>query len=186
MDVLYALDTSVGTKENEIEWLKAYLMKSVDDFTISPDDVRIAFVTIPVEENDSGFLDYKLGSSVERVKAFVQNIQRGGSTKYNFQSVLQYADTKLRSMKRDDAEFVLVIISKEPVSMKSLRDGIAAMRIDRPDKIAFVKIGKSVLSDSVIGNRELKVIDIDGYDGFGSAYHKLFKFLATKKGKSTL
>ena len=185
MDILYALDTSKGTSEKEIESLKTYLMKAVDDFTLSPDGVRIAFVVIGnPDEDQSGLLDYKSGSSVERVKAFIQNIRRsptGTAAKSNLQNALRYADTKLGPMKRDDAEFVLVVISKESVPMASLRAGIAAMRYDRPDKIGFVKIGKSELSDSTIGYRELKVMEVDGFDGFGDAYHKLFKFLATKK-----
>ena len=185
MDILYALDTSKGTNEKEIEWLKAYLLKAVDDFSLSPDGVRIAFVLNGDPDGQSGFLDYKSGSSVERVKAFIQNIRRSSITtaKSNLPSALRYADTKLGSMKRDSAEFVLVVLSKESVSMASLRAGIAAMRYDRPDKIGFVKIGKSELSDSTIGYRELKVVEVDGFDGFGDVYHELFKFLATKKGK---
>ena len=164
MDILYALDTSKGTSEKENESLKTYLMKAVDDFTLSPDGVRIAFVVIGNQDKDqSGLLDYKSGSSVERVKAFIQNIRRSPTAtaaKSNLQNALRYADTKLGPMKRDDAEFVLVVISKESIPMASLRAGIAAMRYDRPDKIGFVKIGKSELSDSTIGYRELKVMEV--------------------------
>ena len=187
MDILYVLDTSATATEEDIEWLKMYLLKSIDDFNVSPKDVRMAFVIggAFLDDSKSGFLDYQLGSSsIERVKAFIQNIrQQKDLTKSNLTTALRYADTKLRSQRRNDgAEFLMVIVSKDPVSMMTIRDGISAMRTKRPDRIALVQIGKPVLSDSSIGDRELKIISVDRFDELGEAYDKLFKFFATKKG----
>ena len=181
-DIVFVVDTSPKMTGEDITSIKRYLHNVVDDLKISQNDVRTALFTNTPTTANSGFQGLEEGSSLNQIKAYIQNFQRDYypfDLKFRLESAEQYLSDA--SQIRRDAEFILVIISKDDIDMTSLKTHLKRMK-RLPEKTVLVRIGKDETADSEIGDNQLKVIGLEGLNDLPSIYQLIYKFFALTKG----
>lgn len=181
-DILFVVDTSPKMTSDDVTSIKRYLHNAVDDLKISQNDVRTALSTNTPTSANAGYLGLEEGSSLNKIKAYIQNFERDTypfDLKFRLKSADQYlSDT---TPVRQDAEFILVVISKDDTDMASFKTHVGKMSRS-PDKTVLVKIGKYHSTDSEIGGNLLKVIGLEGFDDLPGVYQSIYKFFALIKG----